>query len=333
MNTGEAPMEKPRHRTSAGSQLAQFVLRLGTPLLFLILCFVVSRLSPLFLTAGNVKNVLMQTAAVGTVAIGMTFVIIARGIDISVGGSVALASLISVLAMKNLHWPWYAGVLIMFGVSMSVGLVNGFSVARLGMAPFLVTLSTLTIGRGLVLAISGGKSWYGLSAVFEKIGWGKLGPVPSTVVVTLLGFLVGHIVLSRSVFGRQVYAVGGNPEAARMQGINVTRITILVFVLCGFFSGLASLVLTSRLNAFTPLMGLGFEFSAIAAVVIGGTSLFGGEGNMGGTLIGVLIIGVINNALNLAGVSVFYQDVAKGAIIFLAVLLDTVRRRLAQVAH
>jgi ribose transport system permease protein len=330
MTSGETTMEKPKQTASAGRQLALLLLRFGTPLLFLILCFVVSRFSPLFLTARNARNVLLQTASVGTVAIGMTFVLIARGVDISVGGSIALGSLLSVLAMKNLNWPWYAGIAIMFGVSILIGFVNGFSTARLGMASFLVTLATLTIVRGLVLAVSAGKSSYGLPAVFEKIGWGSVGIVPSAVAVTLLGFLVGHIVLSRSVFGRQVYAVGGNPEAARMQGINVTRVTILAFTLCGFFTGLAGLILTSRLNAFTPLMGAGFEFSAIAAVVIGGTSLFGGEGSMGGTLVGVLIIGVINNALNLAGVSVFYQDVAKGAIIFLAVLVDTLRRRLAQ---
>jgi ribose/xylose/arabinose/galactoside ABC-type transport system permease subunit len=224
-------------------------------------------------------------------------------------------------------------VILILAVGILVGLVNGFSVSKLGMAPFLVTLSTLTMCRGLVVALSGGRWFYGLPRFFEVIGLGYLGPIPIPVVIMLCTFVIGHLLLSKTIFGRRVYAVGGNPEAARVSGINVQQIILLTFLLCGFFSGLASLVLTSRLNAFTASMGTGYEFSAIAAVVIGGTSLFGGEGNMGGTLIGVLIIGVINNALNLLGVSPFFQDVARGAIIFIAVLLDALRKRYAQLGE
>ena len=313
-----------------GKQLANFALRYGIYLVFIALCVVVSFGSPVFLTVGNLSNILLQTSAVGIVAVGMTYVIIARGIDVSVGAIVALASAVAVTTMKDSGQPWWIGLFLIFITSLIMGFVNGFSSAYLLMPPFLVTLATMTIGRGLVLAISQGVNYWGLPKFYETIGLGSIGPVPIPVVIMLLAFLVGHIVLSHTVFGRKVYAVGGNPDAARVSGINVEKIILMTFVIVGLFSGLSSLVLTSRLNSFTPSMGVGFEFSAIAAVVIGGTSLFGGEGNIGGTLIGVLIMGVINNALNLLGVSVYLQDVIRGGIIFLAVLIDALRSNYAQ---
>jgi ribose transport system permease protein len=306
---------------------AQFLLKYGGYVLLLWLCIIVAILSPTFFTKNNIINIFLQTAAIGLVAIGVTFVIIVRGIDVSVGAIVALASVLGVGTMKTLNLPWFIGVLIILVVGVLCGFVNGFSSAKLRMTSFLVTLATLTVFRGLVLAISRGKGWYGLPDFYDMLGSGFVGPIPNTVVVMLLGFVSGHILLSKTVFGRQLYAVGGNPDAARIQGINVDRIVLLAFIMCGLFSGVASLILTARLNAFTPLMGTGFEFAAIAAAVIGGVSLYGGEGNMAGVLVGVLIIGVINNALNLLSVSPFYQDVARGVIIFVAVLLNTLRQR------
>ena len=317
-------------RLGAGRKLINFALRYGIYLVFIALCVVVSIGSPVFLTVGNLSNILLQTSAVGIIAVGMTYVIIARGIDVSVGAIVALASAVAVTSMKDGGQSWWVGLILIFAVALLMGFVNGFSSAYLSMPPFLVTLATLTIGRGLVLAISKGVNYWGLPSFYEDIGLGGIGPIPAPVIIMLLAFLVGHVFLAHTVFGRKVYAVGGNPDAARVSGINVKKTIMMTFVILGLFSGLSSLVLTSRLNSFTPSMGTGFEFSAIAAVVIGGTSLFGGEGNIGGTLIGVLIMGVINNALNLLGVSVYLQDVIRGGIIFLAVLIDALRSRYAQ---
>jgi ribose/xylose/arabinose/galactoside ABC-type transport system permease subunit len=313
-----------------GKKILAFVLNYGIYLVFLILCVVVSIASPVFLTVQNLSNVLLQVSSVGIIAVGMTFVIIARGIDVSVGAIVALASVISVTAMKMNGQPWWMGILYLLGVGVAFGVINGFAAAFLKMPPFLVTLATMTIARGLVLSISQGVSIYGLPEIFPAIGLGSVGPVSYPVIIMLVSFLVGYLVLHKTVLGRKVFAVGGNPDAARVSGINVEKIIMITFIIVGFFSGLSSFVLTSRLNSFSPSMGLGFEFSAIAAVVIGGTSLAGGEGNIGGTLIGVLIMGVINNALNLMGVSVYYQDIIRGAIIFLAVMIDALRNRYAQ---
>jgi ribose/xylose/arabinose/galactoside ABC-type transport system permease subunit len=312
-----------------GRRMVQYALNYGTYLIFLALCAAVAVTTPNFLTASNLSNVLLQVADIGIVAVGVTFVIIARGIDVSVGAIVALGSAAGVAAMKSGGEPWYVGVALILLVGLIVGTINGFASSKLGMPSFLVTLATLTMARGLVLTLSEGRSYYGLPPIFQGIGLGLLGPVPIPVVIMLVTFVIGHLILSRTVFGRQVYAVGGNPEAARVSGIRVERTILLTFVLSGLFSALASIVLTSRLDAFAPSMGTGYEFSAIAAVVIGGTSLYGGQGNLVGTLVGVLLIGVINNALNLMGVSAYYQDVARGGIIFAAVLFDTLRKRYA----
>ncbi|MEA4910025.1 MAG: ABC transporter permease [Chloroflexi bacterium] len=315
---------------SIGRKAINIFLKYGIYLVFVILCVGVAIASPVFLTVQNLSNVLLQTSTVGIIAVGMTFVIIARGIDVSVGAIVALSSAVAVTAMKVDNQPWWMGLILIFAVALAVGLANGLSSAYLRMPPFLVTLATMTVARGMVLSISQGQNYWGLPDFYPNLGLGTVGPLSIPVVIMLLSFVAGHFLLSNTVFGRKVYAVGGNPDAARVSGINVDRIIMMTFVIVGLFCGLASLVLTARLNSFTPSMGTGFEFSAIAAVVIGGTSLAGGEGNIGGTLIGVLIMGVINNALNLLGVSVYMQDIIRGAIIFLAVMIDALRNRYAQ---
>lgn len=317
-------------KKNLGNTVLNSILKFGIYFVFLLLFIGVSISTPKFLSLKNLTNILLQTSAVGIIAVGMTFVIIARGMDVSVGGSVALSSAVAVTAMKLNSQPWWVGLIFLFGVSIIIGFVNGFSTAYIKMPPFLVTLGTYTISRGLVLAISQGQNYWGLPDFYPSLGLGMLGPIPLPVIVMLCAFLLGHIVLSKTVYGRKVYAIGGNPVAARVSGLNVNFLIMSVFVVMGFFCGLSSTVLTSRLNSFAPTMGTGFEFNAIAAVVIGGTSLFGGEGNIGGTLIGVLILGVVNNALNLLGVSVYYQDVTRGIIIFLAVMIDALRTRYAQ---
>lgn len=314
---------------SRGERVVGFALRYGIQIVFLILCVAVALTTPVFLTISNLSNVLLQSASVGIIAVGMTFVIIVRGIDVSVGGIVALSSAIGAIAMTTHGQSALVGILLIVFVGAVFGAVNGASVAWLGMPAFLVTLATVTMARGLVLSISEGKSIFGLPDTFSRLGLGSFLGVPYPVIVMFLVFAIGWALLSTTVFGRKVYAVGGNPEAAEVSGISVKRVVFWAFVIAGVCSGISSVMLTARFDAFTASMGLGFEFSAIAAVVIGGTSLFGGKGTMAGTLAGVLLIGVINNALNLLSVSAFYQDVVRGLIIFVAVLLDAVRTRYA----
>jgi ribose/xylose/arabinose/galactoside ABC-type transport system permease subunit len=308
-------------------QLSQIALRYGIYLVLLVLCFAVGTIEPSFFTLQNLSTLLLESTSVGIIAVGMTFVIIARGIDVSVGAIVALASAAGITSIKLGGQPWWVGVLIMAGVGLVVGWINGFSSSRLGMPSFLVTLATMTVARGLVTAVSGGRIWYDLPNIFQGLGMGHVGPIPNSIAIMLIAFLVGYLILSKTLFGRQVYAVGTNPDTARVSGIDVERTVLLTFVLVGLLSSLSSLVLTARMNTFTASMGIGYEFSAIAAVVIGGTSLMGGQGNMGGTIVGVLIMAVINNALNLIGVDAYYQDIIRGSIIFLAVFLDAIRQR------
>lgn len=319
-----------RSNLNPQKKLINFALKYGIYLIFVLLCLGVSIATPIFFTTQNLINILVQTSAIGIAAIGMTFVIIMRGIDVSVGSVVALASAIAVIAMKVSDQPWWIGLILFFGVALISGVVNGFSIAFIKMPSFLATLATMIAFRGLVLAISKGRNYWGLPDFYQHLGLGMLGSIPISVLVMLGAFLLGHLILSRTLFGRQIYAVGGNPDAAMVSGINVEKIQILTFVVMGFFCGLSSVVLTSRFNSFTPSMAVDFPFTVIASVIIGGTSLYGGEGNMGGTLMGVLIIGIANNALNLLGVSPYYQDVARGLIIFLAVLIDALRSRFAQ---
>ncbi len=331
--TNQIETNAPQKTISLSRKIILFALKYGTYLVFLALCIGIAITSPVFFDLKNFSNILLQTSAIGIIAVGMTFVILTGGIDVSVGATVALASAVGIAAFKVNNQPWYIGVLLFFVVAGIIGFINGFSTARLGMPAFLVTLATQTMARGFVLSLSGGRWLYDLPSFFQTIGLGYIGPIPNSVLIMLVSFLLGHLILSKTVFGRQVYAVGGNPDAAQVSGINTKRTILLTYVICGLFAGLSSLVLTSRLNSFTASMGTGYEFSAIAAAVIGGTSLVGGEGSMAGTLIGVLIIGVINNALNLMGVSAFYQDVARWAIIFTAVLLDALRNRFAYLSE
>ncbi|MBA7513480.1 D-allose transport system permease protein AlsC [subsurface metagenome] len=305
----------------------QVILKYGIYVLFIILCIILAIFSPNFLTMRNIINVLLQISIIGVISIGMTYVITARGIDVSVGAVVAVASASGVGAIKLLGAPWWLGMLIMIIVGFLFGIINGFSVAYIKMPPFLVTLATMSIARGLTLVLSGGKSWFDLPVQFALLGSSTFVSIPVLIIIVILLYVLAHIVLSNTIFGRQTYAVGGNPDAAKFSGINVKMVIARTFIISGTICGLASILQTARLNSFWASMGVGFEFSSIAAVVIGGTSLSGGVGNLGGTFVGVLIMGVINNALNLWGVSAHWQNVARGTIIFLAVMLDALRSK------
>lgn len=290
--------------------------------LFLIIV-IITLLNPGFLSMNNILNVLRQVSINALIAFGMTFVILTGGIDLSVGSILALTGAVTAGMMSSGVDP----ILAMFvGLLLGalLGAFNGIIIAKGKVAPFIATLATMTIYRGLTLVYTEGRpvSGIGDGGAFQMLGRGYFLGIPIPVVTMIISFLILYFILKKTTFGRRVYAVGGNEEASILSGINADRIKIYVYSLIGFLSAFAALILTSRLNSAQPTAGQMFELDAIAAVVLGGTSLTGGRGWIVGTLIGALIIGVLNNGLNLIGVSSFFQQVVKGAVILLAVLLD-----------
>ncbi|WP_439649461.1 ABC transporter permease subunit [Lentibacillus daqui] len=284
---------------------------------------ILSILSDSFLTMNNILNLLRQISINALIAFGMTFVILTAGIDLSVGSLLALGSALTAGMLTSGMDPMLA-ILIGLLIGLGLGAINGLIITKGKVAPFIATLATMTIFRGATLVFTNGKPVTGLSDSFsfQMIGKGYLLGIPFPVVIMLIIFLVLFFILRNTVFGRQVYAVGGNEEASTLSGIKADRVKIWVYALTGMLSVLAGIIMMSRLNSAQPTAGTSYELDAIAAVVIGGTSLMGGRGKILGTLIGALIIGVIDNGLNLLNVSSFYQQIVKGAVILLAVLLD-----------
>ena len=275
----------------------------------ILLIIVVSILNPSFLDLSNLLNLLRQISINGLIAFGMTFIILTGGIDLSVGSILALSS---------------AFIALMITSGVVLGAVNGLLVTKGNMAPFIATLATMTIFRGLTLVITDGNPITNLgdSYLFQLFGKGYFIGIPVPAVTMIIVFVILLIILQKTTFGRHTYAIGGNEIAAKISGIKVNKIKILIYGISGLMSALAGGILTSRLNSAQPTAGTSYELDAIAAVVLGGTSLTGGKGRIVGTLIGVLIIGVLNNGLNLLGVSSFYQQVVKGVVILIAVLID-----------
>lgn len=307
----------------------------GIFLAFLLLVGILALSNEFFLTPGNISNVLLQTSINGILAIGMTFVILTRGIDLSVGSVVALAGMVSASFVTSSATAGIAGapypmvVALAAGILVGVacGALVGFIVSRFSVPAFVATLGMLSAARGATLIYGGGKPVPGLSPEFRWIGTGNILGIPMPVILLALVFGVSWWVLTRTRFGRYIYAVGGNPHAAKTSGLNVTRIRFMVYVISGTLSGLAGMILSARTGSALPQAGIAYELDAIAAVVIGGTSLSGGVGRVTGTLIGALIIGVMNNGLDLMGIQSYYQQVLKGALIVGAVMLDQKRNQ------
>ena len=295
---------------------------------FIALCSVLAVAEESFMTWGNWVNVLRQTSINGILAIGMTCVILTRGIDLSVGSLLAVsgivaASFVTSGASNNLPLAVLAGL----GVGLGLGMVNGLLVARLGLPSFVVTLGMLSVARGLTFIFNDGMPIANLTPAFRTIGQGVVLGVPVPVLILAATFLVFWFILNYTTFGRYVYAVGGNEKSARTSGVKTGWITFSVYAISGLLAGLAGIILAARTTSALPQAGVAYELDAIAAVVIGGTSLSGGVGSLTGTLIGALIIGVINNGLDLLGVSSYFQQVIKGVIIVAAVLLDVSRKK------
>ena len=310
---------------SGRNRIVQVLLDYGIVLALVLLVVVISFASPVFLTVDNLLQVLLQASINLLIALGMTFVILTAGIDLSVGSVAALAGITAGMLMKGgVFWP--LAVLAGLGAGLAVGLANGLLISKLRITPFIVTLGMLSVVRGVTLVVSDGRPVFGFPESFIQTFAGTLGPVPMPVVIAAVAALICWFVLRHTRLGEYTYAIGGNEEATRLSGVNVDRQKIAIYMICAFLAALAGIVLTARLRAAEPIAASGYELDAIAATVMGGTSLMGGEGGVIGTIIGALIISTLRNGLNLVNVQSFYQQIAIGLVIILAVALDRIRR-------
>ena len=278
-----------------------------------------------FLTSKNVFNVLRQISTNLYLACGMTMVIILGGIDLSVGSVIALSGCISAGCVVRYGLPLPIGLLAGLGVGLIIGMCNGLVISKTTIPPFIVTLATMNIAKGFAYVYTGGSPVRVVTKEFQFLGAGYIGSIPVPVILLVIVAVISSIIMNKSRLGRHIYAVGGNPMAARFSGIDVARVKFIVHSFAGLMAGLAGIVLASRMYSGQPTAGDGAEMDAIAAVVVGGTSMAGGSGKIGGTIIGALIIGVLNNGLNLLNVNSFWQYVVKGAVILLAVFVDYLR--------
>ena len=303
-------------------RLGLVVIRLGPVLILALIIAALSFLSPVFLTTRNAGNVLSQTAVIATLAMGQLLVILTRGIDLSVGSTLALASVVGALTFAAAP-NGVLVILVMLGTGMAVGAVNGvvYVYGKLP-HPFIITLATLSIARGLAQWLAGGQPKQGMPQIVQTIGGGSIGWLPYSTFLVLGLALVGVVLTARLVWGRWIYAVGGNPEGARRTAIPVRAVLVSVYVMSGLTAGVAAIITSGRLNAGSPNFGDLAELDAIAAVVIGGASFLGGRGNIANALVGALMIGVIRNGMNLLNVNAFLQPIVIGVVIVLAVELD-----------
>lgn len=301
----------------------ELISKIGPLLALIVLIIFVTILNPGFISPNNLLNLLRQVSVNALIAFGMTFVIITGGIDLSVGSTLALSSALTAGMIVSGLDPILA---MLLGVASGfvLGAINGLLITKGNMAPFIATLATMTIFRGLTLVYTDGNPITGIgdSFIFKYMGRGYLFGIPFPVIIMLIFFGLLFVLLHKMTFGRKTFAIGGNEKASFIAGIKSDRIKVLIYALSGMMASIAGVIITSRLNSAQPTAGTSYEMDAIASVVLGGTSLSGGRGRIVGTLIGALIIGTLNNGLNLLGVSSFYQQVVKGIVIIIAVLID-----------
>lgn len=300
----------------------------GTIIALILLAVIVSILNSNFLQVSNLMNLLRQLIINGFIALGMTCVILTGGIDLSVGSTLAFTSAIFASLLNN-GLNSILAILVAVIIGGGLGFINGMFITKSKLEPFIVTLATMTIYRGATLVFTKGRPSPGPrdNFIFAFLGRGKVFGIPFQVIMFAIIFVILMVILSKTSFGRKVYAIGGNEKASFISGIKIDRVKTLVYIISGILSTISGLVLTSRLNSAQPTAGSAYEMDAIAAVVLGGTSMTGGSGSLVGTLIGILILGVLNNGLNLLGVSSFYQQIVKGVVILIAVLIDRKRNK------
>ncbi|RHV39439.1 ABC transporter permease [Ruminococcus sp. OM05-10BH] len=303
---------------------------LGIIIALLVLCVLLAVLpatSSSFLSTQNMFNILRQISTNMLIACAMTMVIILGGIDLSVGSIIALSGVIAAGCVSRYELPIAVALIAGALVGVVIGVFNGFVICKTTIPPFIVTLATMNIARGLAKVYTGGSPVRVVTKEWQFIGAGYIGPVPVPVIIMIIAIIITALMMNKTKLGRHIYAVGGNTQAAEFSGIKVARVKFIVHAYAGLMAGLAGIILASRMYSGQPTAGEGAEMDAIAAVVVGGTSMAGGSGKIGGTIIGALIIGVLNNGLNLMNVNSFWQDVVKGVVILLAVFIDYIRNR------
>ncbi len=343
MTTSAASLARSDRFAMSSVRALLFVLRARAIFVLLALLILFSVLAPSFLTANNLSILSKHVAISAILAIGMTFVVLTGGIDLSVGSVAGLGGMVAGYVLTQgislggtVRYPSvFVAVFVTLAVCLVVGLLNGWLVAKAGVAPFIATLGTLYVARGAALLLSKGKTFPNLAGEsargntgFPMLGQGFLFRVPFPVWIMLLLFVIAAVVAAKTPFGRHVYAVGGNERAARLAGIRVARVKLATYVLSALCAALVGLIIASQLEAAHPATGESFELNAIAAVVLGGTSLMGGRGSITGSLIGAFVIGVLADGLVMLGVSEFWQMVIKGTVIVLAVAIDQLQSRL-----
>lgn len=321
----------PASRGGVGRQLVDrmsgAVSQVAAAGALIVIFIVLSIVAPSFLTADNLFNLGSQTSVNAVMAVGVTLVIITGGIDLSVGSVAALSGVLGVMLMAGVGFDPVLGTLGGVAVGAAAGLVNGLLVSVVGLPPFIATLGMLSVARGLVLIATGAVAVFGAPDAFRILGQGVMGPIPVPIVLIVLVALGGHIVLTRTRLGRYAYIMGSNMEAARLSGVAVKKHLTSVYVLSGALAGLGGMIAASRINSGQPNFGEGLELDVIAAVVIGGASLFGGRGTVLGSLIGAFLVAVIRNGAIQLDINTFYQNVLLGVIIWLAVWWDRYQRR------
>ncbi|WP_052002257.1 ABC transporter permease [Halalkalibacter wakoensis] len=321
--SNKKPLSNPSNKSKKINLVAQLLLQNKVLLALLLICLVLTITSDQFLTVNNLTNILLQSAIMGVVAIGMTFVIITSGIDLGVGAVLGLTSVVTA-GMVTAGLPIVVVLAIAVLLGAACGLINGFFITKFSMAPFIVTLAMMAAARSVAMVYTDAKtiSIYD-DPFFRYLRSGEILGVPIMIIIPIVIFLIAHYVLRYTIFGRYVYAIGNNKKAAELSGINVKRVELSVYVIAGLLSGIAGILMTARLGSGTPLAGSNLELMAIAAVVIGGSSLMGGRGTVYGTVIGVLLINIINTGMNLMNISSHYQGLMMGLVILLAAWIDS----------
>lgn len=302
----------------------KYMSELTTVIALIILMAVITIINSNFLTANNLLNLLLQVTSNALIAFGMTFVILTGGIDLSVGSILALSSALTA-GLLGSGMPVTLAILISLILGCILGMMNGLLISYGKLAPFIVTLATMTIFRGATLVYTNGNpitKELSDTFLFQFLGQGYIVGIPFPVIIMFIVFIVLYVLLHKTAFGKSVYAIGGNEKAAYISGVKLNKVKIIIYSISGIMASISGLIITSRLSSAQPTAGASYEMDAIAAVVLGGTSLSGGKGRILGTLIGALIIGVLNNGLNIIGVSAFWQQVVKGVVILIAVLID-----------
>jgi ribose transport system permease protein len=305
--------------------IPQFLLNKRVLIILFILILVASIAAQEFLTVGNIQNVMLQVATDGIIAVGMTFVILTGGIDLSAGAVVAMASVITIWMQPNMGSGM--GILAAVLASAAIGLINGLLITRVGVSPFVTTLGTMTLVKGIALAISGSRTHSGIDPAFANLASQPIIGIPLGTVVFLLMVLVANQFLVRSTTGRGFYAAGGNPEAAWLAGINVKGYLLGAYIFSSITAAVGGVLLTSRINTGSPIIGGDTVMVAVSAILLGGASMAGGSGTIAGTLIGILILGILKNMMNLIGVGGYYQTIILGSLLVLMVLVDRLKYR------